>query len=377
MNQQATGKLENNFEVDLYLPYVDGDDADYVEKMDSLAKQFTGNDQRVLGLQRVNNFGQLKLALRSIYFCIPWIRHIHLIFHNENQVPEWLNINHPKLKVQFHQQYFDPQIPLPTFSSFVIDTQIDRVPGLAEHFIYMEDDEFFCKSVAKSDFFTDDGKPVLRYYEKKQGMRNWSSAESFSKSSSKVWPDILKIANWIWKSHLNIQNGIEYCFFDDHFPLPLLKSFIRSTHEKFPDLYQTSVTTLHRQGNVLSSYSYLWGMCWCGLVKRAAPWHLWRGNIPGPKPKIIDTSRASYWTKLPKSYSFVQLFVGRTLWLLRVFVPKLFACAINLSFHQSANLNDESRFSQNKNDLQKKSDVCEMISILTDEVFPKKSEFEI
>ncbi len=50
---------------------------------------------------------------------------------------------------------------LPTFNSLAIESLIWRIPDLAEHFIYFNDDVFVSAPVGKTDFFQD-GAPVLR-----------------------------------------------------------------------------------------------------------------------------------------------------------------------------------------------------------------------
>ena len=46
------------------------------------------------------------------------------------------------------------------FNSRSIETKIHHIPGLAEHFIYFNDDMILLRKVSKSDFFIDD-LPVI------------------------------------------------------------------------------------------------------------------------------------------------------------------------------------------------------------------------
>ena len=47
----------------------------------------------------------------------------------------------------------------PTYNSFAIESYLDRIPGLAEHFIYLNDDMFFGNNVTEGDFFSASGAP--------------------------------------------------------------------------------------------------------------------------------------------------------------------------------------------------------------------------
>lgn len=266
-------------DIDLYIPFVDGDDEQYVTAMKHAAILSSDFDEETSGRRRINNFGQLRLAIRSVYFCLPWIRRVHLVFHKASHIPSWLNVDHPKIFVHLHSDYFDPDISLPTFSSFIIDTQIGRVPGLADQFIYMEDDQFFCDKLQATHFFDYRDQPIHDYSVSADGMRGWDQWEKYNEEARIIWPNTYKFGNFIWKSHLSSANEIEYFHRDDHRPFPFLKSIFKQTNTLFEALYSKSITQKFRRSNVLSLYSYLWGMVWNAGVANER-WKLVRSNIP-------------------------------------------------------------------------------------------------
>ncbi len=61
----------SDFEVDVYLPFVDGNDKKYVSKMLEYADRIQDYAQVTSGYRRINNFEQLRLAVRSIAYCLP------------------------------------------------------------------------------------------------------------------------------------------------------------------------------------------------------------------------------------------------------------------------------------------------------------------
>ena len=70
----------------------------------------------------------------------PWVRNIYLV--TDDQVPDWLDTSCPDVKVVSHREIFANQADLPTFNSHAIESQIHRIEGLSEHFLYLNDDFF-------------------------------------------------------------------------------------------------------------------------------------------------------------------------------------------------------------------------------------------
>jgi len=67
-----------------------------------------------------------------------------------------------KIRIVDHRAIFAGyEDALPTFNSLSIETMLWRIPGLADHFLYFNDDVFLTAPVTPSDFFSADG-PVLR-----------------------------------------------------------------------------------------------------------------------------------------------------------------------------------------------------------------------
>ena len=83
--------------------------------------------------------------MRSWYAHAPWIRHVYLV--TNGQIPNWLNIDHPKLTVVTHAEIFDNHTHLPTFASPAIEAHIHKIPGLSERFIYCNDDVMLANDV--------------------------------------------------------------------------------------------------------------------------------------------------------------------------------------------------------------------------------------
>lgn len=79
----------------------------------------------------------------------PWINKIFIV--TDNQIPDWLDTNHPKIRIIDHKEIM-PEECLPCFNSNAIETCIDNITELSEYFLYANDDMFFSSPVKPDDF---------------------------------------------------------------------------------------------------------------------------------------------------------------------------------------------------------------------------------
>lgn len=99
---------------------------------------------------RYRDWDLLKYWFRGVEKYAPWVRKV--FFVTCGQKPEWLNCEHPKLRMVNHKEFI-PQEWLPTFSSRTIDYNIFRIPDLSEQFLFVDDDMFIIKETKETDFF--------------------------------------------------------------------------------------------------------------------------------------------------------------------------------------------------------------------------------
>ena len=99
---------------------------------------------------RFRDYGFLRYWFRGIEKFAPWVRKIHFI--TSGQKPEWLDENNPKIHLVNHRDYI-PHEFLPTYNSVVIERYIHRIPGLAEHFVYFNDDFYIINHISSERFF--------------------------------------------------------------------------------------------------------------------------------------------------------------------------------------------------------------------------------
>ena len=138
--------------IDLVYLWVNGNDPAW------LAKKQPYLSKRINTVGRYQDNQELKYSLRSVDKHLPWIRKIFIV--TDNQVPEFLDTQHPKIEIIDHTQIL-PKNLLPTFNSSVLDYFVYRIPDLSECFIYANDDMFINADLAPS-FFFEAGIPIMR-----------------------------------------------------------------------------------------------------------------------------------------------------------------------------------------------------------------------
>ena len=141
-----------DFPIDIVVPWVDGSDPAWrAERAKYRPDQGSDGSEA-----RFREWGLFQYWFRSIEKYAPWVRTIHLV--TWGHLPPWLNTAHPKLNIVNHKDYI-PAEYLPTYSSHVLELNMHRIPGLAEHFIYFNDDVYLSTPTQPEDFFQN-GLPV-------------------------------------------------------------------------------------------------------------------------------------------------------------------------------------------------------------------------
>lgn len=136
-------------DIDFVILWVDGSDPEWLKEKNGYQDNKENESNSV---NRYRDWGFLPYWFRAIEKFTPWVRKIHFV--TWGHVPAFLNLNSPKLHIVRHDEFI-PSECLPTFSSHAIEMNIHRIPGLAEHFVYFNDDTFLLRSFTKQNFFKD------------------------------------------------------------------------------------------------------------------------------------------------------------------------------------------------------------------------------
>lgn len=153
----APGFDEVTFPIDLVYTWVDGDDPEWVASKNATLRQLDRNDHPVdaHGPSRYQHHDELRYSLRSVAQFADFVRHIFIV--TDGQVPPWLNTEHEGVTVVDHREIFPGDEYLPTFNSHAIECRLHHIRGLAEHYLYLNDDFLFGRPVNAQQFFHSNG----------------------------------------------------------------------------------------------------------------------------------------------------------------------------------------------------------------------------
>lgn len=98
---------------------------------------------------------ELKYSLRSVEMYANWVNRIYIV--TDGQRPGWLTDVGERVKVIDHADIFQDTSVLPVFNSHAIESQLHRIEGLSERYLYMNDDIFFGRPVSPELFFEGNG----------------------------------------------------------------------------------------------------------------------------------------------------------------------------------------------------------------------------
>ena len=133
--------------IDFVIIWVDGNDPEWRKVKNQYVPKAIGEDDQEV---RYRDWDNLQYWFRAVEKYTPWVNKIHFV--TWGHLPKWLNVDHPKLHIVKHEDYI-PAEYLPTFNSHTIEMNLHRIEGLAEQFVYFNDDMFINAPMQPEDFF--------------------------------------------------------------------------------------------------------------------------------------------------------------------------------------------------------------------------------
>lgn len=153
--QRQTSFVDYNFDVDAVYTWVKTP-----KEGSEVYKEIEKSCGKVVP-QRYRDHQTLVASVISLQAFLPWIRKVFIVTSGEE--PCWKEDMDIPIELVTHEQIFPEELQntdLPSHNSIAIETHLHRIPGLAERFIYLNDDMFIGNPLQKSFFFTPDGKPI-------------------------------------------------------------------------------------------------------------------------------------------------------------------------------------------------------------------------
>lgn len=149
LKTSSPSPLDKEMDIDFVVTWVDMNDPEWQKEFEKYSQKSV-NEKNGVSDARFRDNGFLKYWFRGIEKFAPWVRKIHFV--TSSRPPEWLDVNNPKLNIVWHEDII-PQEFLPTFNSVVIERFMHRIPGLAEHFVYFNDDFYIINNIKEERFF--------------------------------------------------------------------------------------------------------------------------------------------------------------------------------------------------------------------------------
>lgn len=257
--------------IDFVVTWVNMDDPEWQNEF----SKYSGNKDNTkngVSKARFRDYGFLKYWFRGVEKFAPWVRKIHFV--TSGQKPDWLDENNPKIHLVSHKDFIPAEF-LPTYNSVVIERYMYRIPGLAEHFVYFNDDFFIINNINPKRFFRN-GLPcdiavftynpswsqwyvriknnirlINRHFDKKEVMKRWHD-KWFHKSygSRARWNYLLHFYNKFITLRV------------PHNAQPYLKStFEEVWAEESEELTRTSVNRFRALDDYTPELFRIWQIC--------------------------------------------------------------------------------------------------------------------
>jgi hypothetical protein len=152
--------------IDVVIAWVDGSDPKHRAKRKRYLADPGGDakpERVATDERRFSDNDEIRFCLRSIRNYAPWVRTIWLV--TDNQVPAAIDrqkAERENIRIVDHREIFRGyEQLLPTFSSRAIESMLWRIEGLADRFVYFNDDMMLVGPVEPTDFFANNGKVML------------------------------------------------------------------------------------------------------------------------------------------------------------------------------------------------------------------------
>ena len=163
-------------EIDAVITWVDGGDPVHRRNLEAYLAIHGGARPKTAQPTRFNDAGELEYCLTSILRYAPWFRTIHIVTGAQTPAllarlegTPWAG----RVRLVDHREIFAGYSQyLPTFNSRAIITGLWRIPGLAERFVYFNDDFMLLRPMRPEDFFRGE-QPVLRGKWMTQARHRW------------------------------------------------------------------------------------------------------------------------------------------------------------------------------------------------------------
>ncbi len=232
-----TGFDSLHADVDVVYTWVDGADPAWQEAFRATAEA-EGRDvgESALDPARFRSRDELRYSLRSLWAYCGWVRHVWIV--TAGQRPTWL-VDDEGVTVVDHSEIM-PAAALPTFNSHAIEASLHRIEGLAEHFVYLNDDFMIARPLRPEVFFEPNGLPHVFVSE--------ARIPSIETSTTLAADTAARRGQEFFASTF----GRVPAFKLMHAPYPLRRSLVRAAEDEAGEAFTATVCSRFRSPSDLS-----------------------------------------------------------------------------------------------------------------------------
>lgn len=269
--------------IDFVVLWVDGNDSQWLAERE---KYLPEKDASATAVNRFRDWGLMRYWFRGVEKFAPWVNKVYFV--TWGHYPEWLNLDHPKLKIIKHQDYI-PAEYLPTFNSNVIELNLHRIPELNEKFVLFNDDTFLTREVTADDFFKNGlpceivrlGQGFANSYDDVFSYTTFNNIAVINKYFSKK-----EVMRQYWRKFLSLKYGAGLIrtilllpfghfsgFLDSHLPASHLKStFAEVWAKEFRVMDNAGYNRFRSKGDITHWLMKNWNVCQGQFVPRSIRW---------------------------------------------------------------------------------------------------------
>ncbi|MFF4444471.1 stealth family protein [Streptomyces sp. NPDC001502] len=236
-----------DFPIDAVITWVDAADPAWRHRRDRAAEAEAGSGHPSeidesggidLAENRYRDRGELRYCLRSIAAYAPWVRRIFLV--TDDQAPAWLAADHPRITVVDHRELsMEPAAPA-VFNSHAIESRLHHIPGLAEHFLYFNDDIFLGRPQRPQNYFLPSGLAKV--------FHDWRAVDPGSRAGDDVFTSSQKVTRQAVEEAI----GRTYPHILAHTPYPLTRSAFARVEELLPGRLAVTARSVFRSADDLA-----------------------------------------------------------------------------------------------------------------------------
>ncbi|MFU8850629.1 stealth family protein [Micromonospora sp. SL1-18] len=259
-----------DFPIDVVYTWVDGADPEWQRRRAEVKGE--AFHAEAASESRYINRDELKYSLRSLHLNAPWVRNIYIV--TDRQRPAWLDLSAGNIFLVNHEEIFTDRSALPTYNSCSIESQLHNIDGLAEHFLYLNDDMFFGRPLAPQTFFLANGNTKFFLSQNRIPIGPITSLDS---------PVDAMIKNN--RRLIEERFGRTLTQGSQHVPYPLRRNILAEIEREFPAEHAATVRSQFRSPTDLT-ITYSLHHYYAFLTGRALPGHVNYGYVQLAVPDL-------------------------------------------------------------------------------------------